>query len=50
MITKGILAYWNDEKVYFAVTGWISPELIDGGMPTPSSDVYAFGITLFEVR
>jgi serine/threonine protein kinase len=29
--------------------GWISPELIEGARPAPSSDVYAFGILLYEV-
>jgi hypothetical protein len=29
--------------------GWISPELIEGAQPAPPSDVYAFGILLYEV-
>lgn len=28
---------------------YLAPEIIEGGMPTPSSDVYALGVILFEL-
>lgn len=28
---------------------YLAPEVIEGGMPTPSSDVYALGVILFEL-
>lgn len=31
------------------MTGWIAPEVIEGGAPSTQSEVYSFGITLFEV-
>lgn len=35
-----------------AVSGsrnWMAPELLSGSLPRPPSDVYAFGMTLYEV-
>jgi serine/threonine protein kinase len=34
--------------VMFA-SAWTAPELLNGAKPTPSSDVYSFGIMLYEV-
>ncbi|KAJ7853032.1 kinase-like domain-containing protein, partial [Mycena olivaceomarginata] len=28
---------------------WIAPELLSGSLPRPPSDIYAFGMTLYEV-
>lgn len=29
---------------------WMSPERLKGGSPRKHSDIYAFGMTIFEVR
>jgi serine/threonine protein kinase len=28
---------------------WMAPELLSGSLPRPPSDIYAFGMTLYEV-
>lgn len=33
----------------FGTPGYVAPELVDGGAVTPSTDVYALGVLLFEM-
>ncbi|GIG86088.1 serine/threonine-protein kinase [Plantactinospora endophytica] len=37
---------WPDTQ---ATPEYVAPEVVDGGPPTPASDVYALGIVLFEL-
>ena len=32
-----------------ASSGYVSPELLDGALPTPAADIYSLGVVLFEM-
>jgi serine/threonine protein kinase len=38
------------DSVVSGSRNWMAPELLSGSLPRPQSDIYAFGMTLYEVR